>query len=158
MKIIIPKKPSTKVEHFQEIQFTAREMQEFLESGKATAVGLHKNSIALHHSQVDEDPSNFFVIKRDVVGAKSNETVVAVNPEILEIDTKSKYTHLEGCLSFPFRGDRKIPRFGRVRVKYQTPDTTCPSGLKTQEMWIEGLMAAVFQHEVEHAKGKHIYQ
>lgn len=158
MKIITPKKRSVDVEHFEEIRTTAGHMQSFLESGEPGRTGFRKSSIALHHSQVDPDPANFFVIRRDVVGAKDNEICVVINPKIVELDKASKYTHLEGCLSFPFRHDKKVSRYGRVKVWYQTPDQNSETSFKDQEIWVEGFMAAIFQHECEHAKGNNIYQ
>ena len=116
---------------------------------------IDKTSIALHHSQVDPEPFNFFVIKRAVVKAKPNEIVVVVNPKILERSPEKDFV-LEGCISFPFRPDKRVKRNRRVKVSYQIPDDK--GELVTKEEWVEGLMAYVFQHECQHSHGQNIYQ
>lgn len=156
MKIIVPKKTSQTVTNFDEIKDKAPELQAVLERGDFNHGPFHKNHIALHHSQVDENPYNFFVIKRSIVGAKDNEIIAVINPKIIERDEDSKSTHTEGCISFPFRQDKKVQRYDRVKVQYQVADDK--GNLTMKEEWTEGLMARVFQHEIQHAQGGNIYQ
>lgn len=157
MKIVVPKKPSRKVEDSYAIVEIARELQEYLESGDFKMGPRDKTSVALHHSQVEaEDPLNFFVIKREIVGAKNNEIVAIINPEIIEKDLDSITTSVEGCISFQFRPDKKVKRYNRIKVRYDVPDTI--GSFETKEEWVEGFKAMIFQHECQHAKGHHIYQ
>lgn len=154
--IIIPKKLSKKVDSPEEIKDEAPKLQALLESEAWAPGPFKKKSIALHHSQVHPEPFNFFVIKRDIVSAKSNEIVAIINPQIIEKDKSSLITSLEGCISFPFRHDIKVKRYNRIRVRWDT--VTEDGKLKQNEAWVEGLMARIFQHEIEHAKGSHIYK
>lgn len=157
MKIVTPTKQSLEVSNFAQIDMMASEMQAALEHDDFQRGPWNKGSIALHHSQVEaENPFNFFVIKRQIVHAKSNEVVCVVNPKILEKDKNSKTTSREGCISFPFRQDIKVPRYSRVKVEYQLPDKN--GTLITRTEWIEGFMAYIFQHEVQHSLGGHIYK
>lgn len=157
MKIIIPRKKSKFVDSLNQIKDAALEMQIALEKDDFETGPFNKRSIALHHSQVDEDPFNFFVVRRDVVGAKKNEVVMVVNPEIVRVDGSTKKKGHEGCISFPFRPDRNVHRFNRVLVTYSVPDEKGESLIKKEEEWVEGLMAKVFQHEIDHSKGINIY-
>lgn len=152
---IIPKKPSKKVESFDQIKEDAITMQIALERGDYTRVGIKKIATAIHHSQVNPEPFNFFVIRRDVVGASNNEVIVVANPKILTKDKTSKRLSLEGCLSFPFRPDKTVNRYSIITVGYESPDKD--GNLVYKEETLTGVMAAVFQHECEHAHGKNIY-
>jgi peptide deformylase len=157
MKIIVPKAKARTVESFEDIKETALAMQTYLENNLDVKNGkISKFQIALHHAQTDPIAYNFFVVKRDLVGAKRNEVVVVINPEILEIDRETGKTVLEGCMSFPFRPDKKVKRYSRVKVKYQLPGKD--GKLETKEEWVNGVIAHIFQHEVEHSKGNHIYK
>lgn len=156
-QIKIPKKISKKVDSLEEIKTSAPDLQALLESGQFGNQGkLSKTHVALHHSQVSEDPFNFFVVKRAILGAKNNETCAFLNPAILERDESSKKMMLEGCLSFPFRQDKKVLRYTRIHVRYDMINKDLKLEEKTE--WVEGLVAQVFQHEIEHGKGNHIYK
>lgn len=130
-------------------------MQQMLETGDM-GPGLRKSFIALHHSQVSTDPFNFFVIKRSYVGGKNDEIVIIANPKVLEKIGQTN-TIMEGCISFPFRHDKKVLRYKKVKVRYQVPRNG-DDELITKEEEIEGLLAQVFQHECQHAAGNHIYK
>jgi peptide deformylase len=74
-----------------------------------------------------------------------NEPTVLINPEIIET-SKDKVKEEEGCLSFPEIHGYVI-RHESVKVK----------GLNTKGEEVElegsGLMAAMFQHEIDHLNG-----
>jgi peptide deformylase len=78
--------------------------------------------------------------------ASDKETVVMINPEIIEQAGSS--TAFEGCLSLP-RGDREIEvtRSEEISVKYLT--------LEGKEVVLEetGANARVIQHEIDHLNG-----
>lgn len=104
------------------------------------------------------------------MGAGGTKQVIAVlNAKIIKKDFDSKTTVKEGCLSFPDRGDKKIQRFMRIKVRFQMPipnrwtevDAIGPRQkleLEEREEWVEGYLARIFAHEIEHASGKNIYQ
>jgi len=81
------------------------------------------------------------------------EITVYINPKILETSSvtppkpsKRKSHRLEGCLSIPLIWS-PVTRPTKVRVEYL--DLT---GKKHQK-WVQGFMAVIFQHEVDHLNG-----
>lgn len=64
-------------------------------------------------------------------------------------------TFNEGCMSFPHRKLKRINRFNKIKVSYQTRGGML--GLKTHTCWLEGLPSQIFQHEFDHCQGKNIY-
>ena len=70
---------------------------------------------------------------------------VAINPEIIE--STGAEVGEEGCLSFPGLYGM-VPRAVSLRVRYQDLD------LRSREMEIEGFVARVFQHELDHLNGE----
>lgn len=102
--------------------------------------GKYGSALAIAHPQVDhENPLRFFV----TAGGE-----VIANPIILE--KSEPFTHTEGCMSFPFRGKKKVKRYKRIKVEYMQNGQ-----LKTEE--ITDLKACIFQHEIDHMNGKSIY-
>ncbi len=100
-------------------------------------IGRYSGGLAVAHCQVDnQDPMRFFVTKEEVY----------VNPKILEKINKVKTR--EGCLSFSTRAEKKLHRYNIIVVQH---------GLDEKIETIEGKLAHVFQHEIEHFQGKDIY-
>lgn len=94
----------------------------------ANQVGLDMNFAVIDISHADED----------------DYPRVIVNPEILE--SSGGYEMEEGCLSIP-EIRATISRPEKILVKYQDE-----SG-QLHEEHLEGLLARVFQHEVDHLNG-----
>ena len=70
---------------------------------------------------------------------------VIINPIILKSSNEQTLGY-EGCLSF--EGLRaETPRSKRIHVRYDDEH-----GIK-QEEWVDGLVAKVFQHEIDHLNG-----
>lgn len=84
--------------------------------------------------------------RRRLFAYRSGETVkVLVNPEITE--REGKKTSVEGCLSLP--GVRyQVWRAERVTVK------GCDSKGRPVKVSATGLLACVFQHEIDHLDGR----
>lgn len=120
-----------------------------------------QNGMALHNAQVDDrDPKNFFVIKREVVGAKDNEVCLIINPKILE-RTKGSYMFTrEGCMSFPFSPAIRVRRASEIKVEYFEIAHSEDEGLYLvrKEVEVKGVIAQIFQHENLHCHAQHIYQ
>lgn len=77
-------------------------------------------------------------------GEPGDEFVV-INPEIVALEGEELGE--EGCLSFPgIYG--KVPRAVTIRVRYQDLD------LREREMELEGWVARIFQHELDHLDGE----
>jgi peptide deformylase len=68
-----------------------------------------------------------------------------LNPEILESSIEDD-TYDEGCLSIP---ELEAPVFRplRIRVRYRTIEW------EERDEWIDGLLARVYQHELDHLDG-----
>lgn len=71
---------------------------------------------------------------------------IVINPSFTPMGTSTVEGH-EACFSVPMRCT-KLTRWEKINVKYQTLE-----GLMIEEM-IEGFAAKVFQHEIDHIKGK----
>jgi len=99
---------------------------------------------ALAHCQVDHDkPLRFFVTK---------EGATIINPKILL--REQPFIHIEGCLSYPFRPTKKVKRYNKIEVEYYMFGFL---GKKKKKETLEGLMACIFQHEIDHFNGIAIY-
>lgn len=73
------------------------------------------------------------------------EPMAFINPEILEFSEETEVME-EGCLSIPgIREDVVRPR--GIKVKFQTLEG------KTETWEVEGLLARVFMHEIDHLDG-----
>ena len=166
MQMIPPHKRISKqvsLEDFLMLAPEIRTMQDFLETRRSGSNVIRQaNPLALHHAQVSGNPYKIFVIKRAIIGGKQNELVAILNAKILEKDPESKRTVLEGCLSFPDRGDKKVQRCLKVKVRFDrpVPSKEDPKKIVLEEKieWVEGTIAQIFQHEIQHANGFNIYQ
>lgn len=71
-----------------------------------------------------------------------------INPEITFCDRKKgqELAH-EGCLSFPEFGTANIERWKRIKVSYINTKG------ETKKHYMQGLMARIFQHELDHLNG-----
>lgn len=154
--IRVPNKKSKKVLEFATIAKEAAAMKRFLDTYRSLAGKGSDQHFALHHSQFSSNPYNFFVISNWLVGAQPHEVVVVVNPEIIGKDPTSRKKVREGCMSFPFRHGKEVNRYDRIKVRFQVPGENGKT-LITKEEEMTGTMAQVFQHEIQHANGSHIY-
>lgn len=131
------KKKSQPVVNFKDIIPIAKQMILLCQR----PLNRYPGALALAHCQVDHDfPLRFFVT--------SNGEII-INPEILYVE--KPYTHMEGCYSYSFRGEKKVKRFNTIKVKYFDENEQ-----EHTETYI-GLKAAIFQHENDHFNGKSIY-
>lgn len=104
-------------------------------------LGKYPSALALAHCQVDHDnPLRFFVLA---------DGEVFINPKIL-IGT-TQITRTEGCYSYPFRDVKKVKRYDRISVEF-----TNVKGRQIKTS-VKGELAHIFQHEIDHMNGKHIY-
>jgi len=121
----------------KELMKEAREMVELCQ----LPLGKKPGALALAHCQVDHtNPKRFFV---------TFDGKVVINPTILS--KKNSFTHTEGCMSYAFRGDKKIKRYNDLEVEYTTG-----RGDRKKEV-VSGLMACIFQHEIDHMNGISVY-
>ncbi len=114
---------------------------------KLTKTFKDPEGVGLASTQVGLDGS-FFVALDDVKPTKKGgkgKFIIVFNPKIIS-SSKTLKTHFEGCLSIPnYWGEVKRPTFVKVSFQDQTG--------KTYTKTLKGLMAHVFQHEVDHLNG-----
>lgn len=100
---------------------------------------LANNGIGLAACQIGKN-LNLFTVNKDVTGAENHW--ILCNP-IISFQSKSSTVMEEGCLSCPsLYGDVRRPE--KVRVKAYTLD-----GVR-HTFKAKGLLAKVFQHEIDH--------
>lgn len=105
----------------------------------------HEVSVALAGVQVDQLLR--IVIIRESFDDKSNRNFhVFINPEITKLEGEIEEDY-EGCLSIK-NVYGKVPRHTKVRVKALNING------KEIRITAEGFLARVFQHEIDHTKGK----
>ena len=110
-----------------------------LKLGKGMAKAIkHYHGIGLAAPQVNESV-------RMIVVAVEDTFLTCVNPVIAEA-SRDKIDLEEGCLSIPGVFGI-VERPSRVKAQFVTLDG------EKQEQWLEGWVARVYQHEVDHLDG-----
>lgn len=114
----------------------------------ASGIGLAANQVGdlrrlfvADVAQVDEKSKK----GRRTKDATRRELLAYLNPEIVEFSPEDE-SYQEGCLSIP-EIEADVFRPIRIRVRYRTLDW------ELRETWFDGLMARVFQHEMDHLDG-----
>ncbi len=105
----------------------------------------HEVGVALAAVQIDR-LYRIVIVREDYSDKKSRDFTVFINPEITKHEGEV-VADFEGCLSVPnIYG--KVPRHTKVRVK--------ALDLDGQEFRVtaEDFLARIFQHEIDHTKGK----
>jgi len=151
-----PHKKSREVLEFATIAQDARAMSRLLLTYTSPGGKGPKEHYAIHHSQFSRDPYNFFVVNPLLFGESGKDVMVVVNPKILEKYPETKKRVMEACMSFPMRRGVEVSRYDKIKVSYQVP-TPDGKGMILKEEDIEGFMAQIFQHEIQHGNGSHIY-
>ena len=155
--------PSHKVESWVSIKEEANSLAEFID-GKD--YGDFKDGVfAMHHMQVSEkNPFNFFVLNTEVLPNIIDElgSRFIINPKIVDYIIKSSdvpmmYKMKEGCASFPHKAQKNVARAPVITVEYQIPSPKGSNGLEDKTMQLSGVVAQIFQHEIDHGLGKNIY-
>ncbi len=166
-------KSSQPVYYYGQIKKDAEEMKKFVDQ---EFPGTIKEAYAISHCQVNPEPFAFFAVHSDLAGVWQGKKMfphkIICNPRILKaeailtderviggkkqkVNLKNTYAPDEACMWFPFRAAKKVRRFFQIKVQYQTPGWF--GLLRTRTETIEGLKAHIFQHAVDHMKGKNIH-
>ncbi len=129
-------------------EFGGKELLKLLKDMSETLL-VEGDGVALAAPQIGVN-KRIFVVSGKVflqsdVQEEVQEDIVFINPEFVKISKDKKVMH-EGCLSVrPLYGD--IRRASRATVKAQDPNGD----------WFEisgsGLLAEIFQHEIDHLNG-----
>ncbi len=116
---------------------TAKLMADMLETMyEAPGVGLAAPQVGVLKRIIVVDPA------REGEGKKP---MLMANPEVMWSSDETK-EYEEGCLSLPDEFEM-VTRPERIRVKYVDQNN------KAQEMEVDGLLAVVIQHEMDHLEG-----
>ena len=107
----------------------------------STQVGdLRRFFIADIAQVVDEDTK-----KRRSKNPQNRKLLVFINPEVLESSDEDD-VYQEGCLSIP-EIEADVYRPIRIKIRYRDLEW------RENEEWVDGLLARVFQHELDHLDG-----
>lgn len=110
-------------------------------------LGIYPYAYAIAHCQIDhDDPMRFFV---------GHHGRLIINPKIEPIYEDTS-TELEGCYSYPYRPPKKVKRFKEVFVEYTEVEANGKTKKKKKKL--DGMQSRVFQHEIDHFNGIHIYR
>jgi len=112
-------------------------------------LGFHKKgALAVAHCQIQKKkPLRFFITVNGFA---------VVNPHINEYIGKSFFND-EGCMSFAEKTVlRRIRRWKKLIVSF-THIFENGEILEQKEVEIDGKLALIFQHEIDHFNGKHIF-
>ncbi len=102
------------------------------------------SGIGLAATQVGELDRVVVIDVSDVEEYKDLKPIVMINPEIVAKDGRVMME--EGCLSIPdVRGN--VERPGEITVRFRD------ANFNLQELTADGLLARVFQHEIDHLNG-----
>lgn len=108
-------------------------------------LGKKTGALAIAHCQVNQDdPIQFFV---------TSLGEIIINPKIM-LRIGDKVRRVEGCMSFPSLDDITVPRHEDIEVSY---DKIIGSEFEKFHVRLKGVMARVFQYEIEHFRGVNIY-
>ena len=106
------------------------------------------DGIGLAANQVGRDLQLHVIDLQHIEGHENEPAIVAINPEI--IGTHGQSVFEEGCLSLP--GIREeIIRPEKIGVKYYDEH------MDLVEREADGILARVFQHEIDHLHGKYFF-
>ena len=117
-----------------EIKKLAKDMIETMHQGNG--IGLAATQVNVHKRLIVVD-----------VGGDQKKPLVLINPRIKEILEPELTSYSEGCLSVPgFYEELERPR--KVKIS--------AVGLKSEEIEldVDGVLAVVIQHEIDHLDGK----
>lgn len=137
-------------ERSQKVGLITPQIEKVIEDMKAATLDWedsreHEVGVALAGVQIDQ-MLRIVIIRENIDNKDNREFRVFINPEITKLEGEIE-EDFEGCLSIKDVYGR-VPRHTKVRVK--------ALGLNGKEFRItaEGFLARVFQHEIDHTKGK----
>ncbi len=141
-----------KARPFRDFPRLKRLAEEMLETMlEARGVGLAAPQIGLSERvfvavEYADEPEEGEKPLRDLV----RRVYVVANPVLLQAEGQVEGT--EGCLSLPGLHSDEVPRAERIRVAYQDEEG------RERVVELEGYMARVFQHEMDHLEGLFFFE
>lgn len=145
-KIVFPhKKTSKKVTEMSEIVADVNSMHALLVGGKVFGY-------AVHHSQVSDQPFNFFCLHPNVRHFFAGAHTI-INPKL--VHGEDKRSHQEKCLSYPYRDAKAVSRYYKITIECLVENDR--GRLESRVLDLVGLGAYIAQHEMDHAHAIYIY-
>ncbi|GAB5602929.1 peptide deformylase [Thermus sp. FJN-A] len=143
------RKRARPVQEFSGLRKLAEDMLETM--FEARGVGLAAPQIGLPQRlfvavEYADEPEGEERPLRDLV----RRVYVVANPVLLH--REGEVEGLEGCLSLPGLYAEEVPRAERIRVAYQDEEG------RERVLELEGYMARVFQHEMDHLEGVFFFE
>ena len=134
MKTILPPhlKIGVKVEDPLSIVEEAAKILKGIQNGLFVTGGSKYNDCyAMAQPQVSCSPLRYFVINPKLGSeiAKAMGGLVIINPRLLSKNKLTRFMSREGCMSYPFRPEKKTKRFDEIVVTYDLI-----AGLKNPEV------------------------
>lgn len=103
------------------------------------------DTLIAHKDECVGMAANMIGIKKRIICFDADGTYMTMfNPEIIKFS--DAYNTEESCLSL-LGGPRKIKRYKKIKVQYQTAD------FKVRVKNFEGWTAQIIQHEIDHCNG-----
>jgi len=138
MQLVIAPDPRLRIQTKRVKKINPALLQTLKEMVKLTKTFKEPEGVGLASTQIGLDES-FFVAK------KAEKFISIINPKILSSGKKTK-KYFEGCLSVPnIWGE--VKRYLQIKATYQ--DETG----KTITKPLKGVLAWIFQHEIDHLNG-----
>lgn len=128
-------KTSIKIDDIKAVQKIVSDMVETM---------LSHNGIGLAAPQIGKN-IRLAIINKEADATLSDHLVI-INPKMFSASRELEESK-EGCLSIPEVGELKIMRHRKIKVRY-----TDVSG-QERKLKATGLLAQVFQHEIDHLDG-----
>lgn len=163
MKIILPPhlRAAQKVESYKDVINEAIDICKGIQDGSFISPGSKYNDcFAIAQPQVSAKPLRYFVINPRLGAqiAKDMGGLLIINPRLLSKNKETKIMYKEGCMSYPYRPEKKVKRFNEITITYDVIDNMQKPKLKHIDSRIlTGISAIVCQHELQHLSGKSIW-
>lgn len=128
-------------------------------------IGMYWGGFAVAHAQVEkESPLRFFVLNGSNEKFSTWESLVIINP-VMTRHSNTPVERKEGCMSFSEMPMKVVGRYNKIEVEYYTLDFFQTYDKKFEPRMSDlkfgkfsGVVAQVFQHEIDHMNGQYIYK
>lgn len=145
LKLVKAPDPKLRVKTKPVKKMSASLIRTLKEMIKLTKTFKDPEGVGLASTQVGLDEA-FFVAKNLPAGRQGGQGfILVINPKIISTSKKTK-TYFEGCLSTP-------DIWGKVKRHLSIKLTYLDETGKTNKKTLTGLLAHIFQHEIDHING-----
>jgi len=143
MEVVIAPDPRLRIQTKFVKKITPNLRQTLSDMIKLTKTFKEPEGVGLAATQIGMDEA-YFVAKNE--DSSTEEFISIINPKILSYGKRTK-KYFEGCLSVPNMWG-EVRRYLKIQVSYQNIKG------ETINTTVTGILAWIFQHEVDHLNGK----